>query len=297
MKLFKKVLFALFPKILFVHIICYALLLIIAVKAIPVNTALHAFFNKWDILIIIVIAILGTLIFASKVFKIVFLEPNKGQRITRVALLSFIFMSIAIPNIIALNQIAIFHFGQIKNVNKYADILKHPEYSFFTIDNPDSLDDSNKAFSIDYKEYGRNRRTLSIYIYAIKLLKIDEQNIIIGNLYNSDYDYEGRASTSYIQRMIDVNIEKAESDFQQFQISSTDIFLKTFNLHQNEKFLTAAQLIHDDIDSDTLVIEKVSNSYHDFKRNSLILYLGGILVFQIILILFLATGKHFKENY
>jgi hypothetical protein len=90
MRLFKKVLFTLFPKILFVQIICHALLLFIAVKAIPVNTELHSFYNKGHIFIILLVAILGTLIFAPKVFKIVFMEPNKGQRITRIALLFFI---------------------------------------------------------------------------------------------------------------------------------------------------------------------------------------------------------------
>lgn len=292
MKLFKKVLFDLFPKILFVQLISHALLLFIAVKAIPVNTQLHSFFNKWDIPTILLIAILGTLIFAPKVFKIVFMEPNKGQRTTRIALLSFIFMNIAIPNFF-LNRFAIFHFGKTKNVVNISEVQTHPDYSFFTIEQSSKLDIDRNAYYINDHVTGKNKKTFHIDIYASKLIENDNKTVIIGKQYRTDYD--GRPSSTFAQKMMDKDLETAAKDFEQLDLSSKDTLVRTFESFSRKQYLAAAQLIDKNINLNSIILEAQTYNITHMKRKSLIIYFGFILFLEMVLVFFLASGKYFKE--
>lgn len=294
MKFFKKVLLNLFPKIFVVQFICYALLLIIAVKAIPNNTELHAFYEKWCILIILIVALLGTLLFFPKVIKIVFVEPNRGQRTTRIALLFFIFLSIASSNLIMLNHIAVFHFGKTKHINSYSEIHKYPEYSFFTIKQTDSLDDKLNAYYINDHVSGKQKKTFHIDIYASKLMQSDFETIIIGKKYQTDY--EGRLSASYGQQLIDKDFEKAKNNFEHLDITPNDTLVRVFESFSREKYIAAAKLTDQNIRFNTAILEFETYNITHAKRKSLIIYFGFVIVIDIILILILATGKHFKET-
>jgi len=86
-------------------------------------------------------------------------------------------------------------------------------------------------------------------------LYVHDQSIIIGKQYNTDYHYEGRASASYIQSMIDKDFEIAKRDFDQLKLSSHDTLVRTFESFSREKYIAAAQLINKNIDNNTIIVE------------------------------------------
>lgn len=293
MKFFKKVLFDLYPKIIIVQLVCNTLLLFIAVKSIPVNTEFHSYYNRWDILIIVVLSIIGTTLFLPKVLKIVFVEPNRGQRTTRIALLFFIFLSIASPNLIVLDRLAISHFGKTKVINHLEEVELYAEVSFFVLNQTKSLQEYENGYYINNHLSGKHKKTYHIEIYAAKFINTNKYPLIIGKRY--DTDYPGRQSPTEAQRLIDRDLEKASENFEQINISIQDTLVRTFEKFQFKKFIDAAKLLDNNINNNTTVLELKTKSIAHVKRKSLIIYLGFSIFINLILIFFLATGKHFKE--
>lgn len=293
MKFFKKVLFALYPKILIVQLVGHALLLYIAVKSIPVNTELHSFFNTWNVLIIVAVSILGTTFFLPKVLKIVFVEPNKGQLNTRIAMLFFIFMSIATPNLIVLDKLAVSHFGKTQIINQLDDVESYPEVSFFVLNQIKPLQEYESAYNINNHLSGKHKKTYHIDIYASKIIN-SNPSIIIGKLYDSEYP--GRKSDSEAQRLIDKDLENANKNFKQIIITTQDTLVRTFDKFQFEKFIDAAKLIKNNINENTTVLELKTRNIVHAKQKSLIIYLGFSIFINLILVLFLSTGMYFKET-
>lgn len=292
MKLFKKVLFNLYPKILFAQLVSYSILIYIALKAIRVDTPFCHFYWEWKILIIMGIAILTTTFFISKVSKIVFIKPNRGQRTTRLALLFFIFMSIAAPNLIILDMLVVSHFGKIQVIEQFEDLESYPEVSFFVINQIKPLKEYKSAYYINNHLSGKHKKTYHIDIYASKIIN-SNPTIIIGKKY--DTDYPGRKSDFEAQRLIDKDLEIARENFEELFISTGDTLVRTFQKFQFEKFIDAAKFIDNNINENATVLEVKTNSIASAKRKSLIIYLGFSIFINLILILFLSTGMYFKE--
>jgi hypothetical protein len=135
------------------------------------------------------IAILATLFFIPIVLRIVFVEPNKGQCTTRIALLSFIFMSIAIPNLIVIDKLAVSHFGKTQIINQLDDVEFYLEV-FFVLNQVKSLQELRNGYYINNHLSGKNKKTYHFDIYDAKKLTTNRLPLIIGKRY--DKEYSGR---------------------------------------------------------------------------------------------------------
>lgn len=292
MKFFKKVLFKLYPKLLVAQIVSHSILIFIAIKAIPVNTSFIHFYWKWKVFIILCVAILATLIFIPKSLKIVFAEPNKGQRTTRIALLFLIFLSIAAPNLIIVDMLVVSHFGKAQVINQLDDVKLFPEVSFFVLNKHKSLQEYKSGYYINNHLSGKHKKTYHIDFYASKVIN-SNPSIIIGKLY--DTEYPGRKSDTESQRLIDKDLENANKNFKQIIITTQDTLVRTFEKFQFEKFIDAAKLINSNINKNSTVLELKTRNIAHAKQKSLIIYLGFSIFINLFMVLFLSTGMYFKD--
>lgn len=293
MKFFKKVLFHLYPRILFVEIACCILLLYIAVHALSVQSFLYDFYWKWKLIIIVFVAVLGTIVFIPKVLKIIFHKPPRGQKSTRWALLLIIFMSIAAPNIIMLDHVAVAYFGKTKTIHSIDEMKYHPDYTFFMMNDTDSFSPHVNGYYIHQHVSGRHEKTFHIDIFASKSFIIQDTIIIVGKQYHTEYD--GRPSNDYAKRLVDNAFTTAQTDFETLQIKENDVMMRVFEKNVRQKYLEGVESARSYQPSKIFLFQL--NSFHiaHARKKSMYIYLGFFIFVNGVIVLTLLSGKYIKE--
>lgn len=294
MKFFKPVLYRLYPKILVAQILYLALMIFFIWYCLIHNTAYKYLVTDWEILFFIVLALLFTSFFIPKIFKVVFYKPrHNSQSSARIGLSFFVLLSM-FSQFIVLQEQVLYILGKTYKATNVYEIPEHPESSFFIFNSNIDLSGVQAAYYINTSYSGKSQKTFHIDIYATKPLKHHHQTVAV---FCKKYatDYSGRQSEAEAQRLIDKDLESARSSFSHLHIQTTDTFKRVYKKFETEKFYAGFRLNPNEYKKDYDLLLHSDTTIYSHQRKGFIMFTGFAILLNLILVLFLSTGMHFKD--